>query len=431
MDKILILHYHLNPGGVTRIIESQIGSLKEHGDTVLFKLITGAYEPSGKKLADGIDITVNELINYLPEDESGYTKIYQSFREFFFNSVQNGEIIHVHNLNLGKNPILTLIISQMARKGVRVVNHVHDFAEDRPVNMKFLRAVIEGFFGENLKSIMYPELGNYLFATLTTHDQKRLMDYGVSAKRIFLLPNPVSFSEPDFAGKEDIRKELCMKLKINPDKKIITFPVRVIQRKNIGEYILLTVLFHEKANWIVTLPPLNPFEVEPYLVWKKFCEDQKIPLVFEAGSEIDFEKIMLASDLCFTTSIQEGFGMVFLEPWLFNISMMGRNIKHVTEDIIKTGIEFPLLYDRMIVNTGNKKTDFALLESQEQRKYISNSLRDHLLRDELIADNPFLGKIFNSVEQNLIQKNKTLILNEYSHKKYAERLQGIYQKFAE
>jgi glycosyltransferase involved in cell wall biosynthesis len=431
MSQIFIVHYHLNPGGVTRIIESHVRALTEYGKSENVLLLTGTEIQAGNLIGPQVICKVNEMLNYLPEDESVYMDTFNSLNGFFKKELVKDDILHVHNLNLGKNPILTLVISEMAQQGYRVVNHVHDFAEDRPENMEYLKRVIEGFFKKNLNSILYPNVSNYFYTPLTSYDLQRLQGYGIQNERLFLLPNPVTFHLTGNPLNNVLsKKKVCRTLQLDAKKMLITYPVRVIRRKNIGEYILLAFLFSDKAHWLVTLPPQNPVEIEPYLQWKSFCMHYKIPLTFEVGSVVTFEEVISASDLCFTTSIQEGFGMVFLEPWLFDKPVAGRKIKHVTDDIAKTGVDFPLLYDEFIVNSGNTKTDFATLSQNQQQQYIESVVKNESLKKELFTDNPFLGKLLTSVSKSLIERNKSIILNEYSIVKYAERLKRIYQAFA-
>ncbi len=429
MQRILIIHYHLNPGGVTRIINLQARSLIEHSNSYEVLLMTGAGDSTGIFINSGIRMLVNEVLNYLPENEQIYQSTYDVLKKFLYEQVYADDIIHVHNLNLGKNPILTLVISELANEGFRIINHVHDFAEDRPENIEFLNHVIGGFFKKDIQSLLYPNLPNFLYAVLTSHDLNRLQELGIDKNNLFLLPNPVAFDRRgNMVKKEIVKKQVCDTLQIDYQKKLVTYPVRAIRRKNMGEYILFAVLFRDEANWLVTQPPLNPVEVESYLQWKSFCLKNKIPVIFEAANLVAFEDIMQASDFCFTTSIQEGFGMTFLEPWLLDTPVLGRNISHVTSDIEKTGVEFPLLYNAFIVNFENKTIDFSKLTPDQQRLYIETIIQNKSLQKELFNDNPYVGKLLTSINESLIKKNKAIILNEFSLKKYAERLERIYQK---
>ena len=139
--------------------------------------------------------------------------------------------------------------------------------------------------------------------------------------------------------KTKAKTEICDQLNLEQNKLLITYPVRVIQRKNIGEFILLAALFNENANFVVTQPPQNPVEIERYKKWVDFCKKEKINVTFEAGTKVDFEKLLIASDFCITTSYNEGFGMVYLEPWLLNTPVVGRDIDFISKDFRADGFD--------------------------------------------------------------------------------------------
>ena len=82
---------------------------------------------------------------------------------------------------------------------------------------------------------------------------------------------------------------------------------------------------------------------------------------------------MPASDYCVTTSMMEGFGLTYLEPWLEGIPVIGRNIETCTVDLKRNGLRFPLLYDRFIVPFKGEKTDFKDLDQQQQQQVIQES----------------------------------------------------------
>ena len=48
-----------------------------------------------------------------------------------------------------------------------------------------------------------------------------------------------------------------------------------------------------------------------------------------------------------STSIAEGFGLGFLEPWTFGKGLCGRNIPEITKDFENLGINLQNLYSRL------------------------------------------------------------------------------------
>ena len=431
MGRILIVHYHLNPGGVTRIIESQVAALINWLPGINILVLTGHCANQGFFKDLGVKLLLNENLNYLSSDAS-ISGTYKALRDFFRELLESGDILHVHNLNLGKNPVLTCIISELAYSGYSVVNHAHDFAEDRPGNLEVMKNITSELSDRPLGDILYPRLENVAHACLNTPDKERLKMYGADPGKIFLLPNPVIFNlsgkEPDH---KNLKGNICDRLGIDPEKLLITYPVRVIRRKNIGEYILLCRLFMSEASWLVTQPPKNPAEIIPYEEWKQFCADEDIPVIFEAGLKVDFAELIMASDLCFTTSIKEGFGMVYMEPWLLGTSVIGRDLPNITNDLEQSGMEFPLLYERLAVMRENRESDFGMLAMQEQMNYIREVKHDPRKENELKRANPFLKNLLNSVDTKIIDKNKNTIIKEYSLENYAQRLERLYKEITE
>lgn len=421
---INIFHYHLNPGGVTRIIESQIQALNKAGNYNIC-LLTGHCENKQWLEKQNVKVIEEQALNYLTNTQDLEAK-YKQVLQLFKTWCKIDDLLHVHNLNLGKNPLVTLALSEMAHVGFKVLNHAHDFAEDRPDNMNLLKHVLNRLSDRDLKEVLYPAVPNYQYATLNSFDLNRLKKAGIPESRVYLLPNPVVFNElhtSDFF--EEMRNEIIATLGLAPSKQIITYPVRVIRRKNIGEFILLAALYSDKANWVVTQPPKNPVEKEQYDKWKEFCKQEQINVTWEAGNKVDFEKLIRVSDFCFTTSIQEGFGMVYMEPWLMNTPVIGRDIKMVTKDLKSAGMEFPLLYKRLIVSDNKEIYE---LNFDEQTRVIREYLNDSSGKEHLIKQNIFLKGLLDLPSEILIKRNKEVILKQFSLDNYSKRLNEIYQK---
>ncbi len=154
------------------------------------------------------------------------------------------------------------------------------------------------------------------------------------------MPNPVKANSPkQDVTKEELKNSLCRRLDLDPGLKLCTYPVRAIKRKNLGEFILLAAIFTGKAHFTVTQPPRNPAEIPQYNRWKAFCLDKGIRVKFEAGEMIDYEDLIYISDFCITTSIREGFGMVYLEPWLAGTPVIGRELSCILGRFKKPGYE--------------------------------------------------------------------------------------------
>ncbi|MFA6715748.1 MAG: glycosyltransferase family 4 protein [Victivallaceae bacterium] len=424
--KIAIVHYHLNPGGVTRIIEMQLAALSKRREITQIQLFAGA-PAENLKLPPGTEFICNPDMNYLDGNALSEKEIDQKHNrliDFFLDTTTADTVIHAHNLNLGKNPVLTAALGNLVSGGRQMVNHIHDFAEDRPANIAALENLIEKHFGRRLRDIMYPVRENCRYAVLNSFYVERLTRLAIPPDRISLLPNPVSVETiSKHRQKAEAQAKVRRLLKINPELPNYVYPVRGIRRKNLGEFILLASLFKDRANWIITLPPLNPVEKVEYDKWKEFCAAKKIPVIFEAGEKCAFKEIMGSADRAVTTSIREGFGMAFLEAWLFGIPVVGRDLP-VTRDFRAAGIKLDGLYEKLATP---EMEDFALLNQPAQMAFIKELSANPEVQREFIAANPQLQGVTANFSREIITENRKLIRQQYSIENYGEKLLEIYK----
>jgi hypothetical protein len=170
-----------------------------------------------------------------------------------------------------------------------------------------------------------------------------------------------------------------------------------------------------------------------------------------------------------TTSITEGFGFSFLEPWTANKILWGRKLPEICNDFEKKGILLDHLYTRLSVPvewlgkeklfmtwqagirkacsmfgimidktkiltafekiTANESVDFGLLDEALQKTVIANVLSDKSHRDRLISLNPFLLDPGNvSDKEALIQNNMNAVLFHYNKTNYRKKLVDIYSR---
>jgi len=431
---IVIGHYHLHPGGVTKIIDSQVKSLRQNHTDDELKVICGHADEeliqSYKK--ENISVIINNDLNYLAEGlpKQELDNKYQRLKSFFISQLSENSILHFHNVNLGKNPLVSYCLYELAKGGYNVFNHAHDFAEDRPENMEFIRNIIENKFEKNMQEVLYPfDLHNYKYGVINSFDKERLIENGISSKRIVLLPNPVGIPE----DAEKLNTEACSKqirrtFNIDDSKKIVTYPVRVIRRKNIGELILLSELFRDQAVFLVTLAPKNPLEIKPYEEWKSFCIEHNLDnILFEVAGEIDFDPLIKGSDFCITTSLREGFGMTFMEPWLYKTPVIGRNIDYIVRDFHALGLSFPNNYDQLIIP--NENQDFKVLNESEQKRQILRVVNDEKEKERFFSENEQLKSLLSSIDNETIEHNRKIIIKNYSFENYGKKLLDTYQGF--
>jgi len=433
--KVVYIHHHLRPGGVSRVIARQIGSL---GDSVRALLIVGEPPPSPPpfpyKVVPGLaydrDRKDAESPLTIAED------LQKVVRSFFG---EEPDILHFHNPTLGKNNDLLRVIEAQFEKGSRMLLQIHDFAEDgRPMN----------YSGEP-----YPE--NCHYAVLNTRDYEILLKAGLVPEGLHLIPNPV---EPLPCG-EGKQKE----------RDVVLYPVRAIRRKNIGEAVLLSLFTAETKTVGITLEPTGSLDCRSYDDWRGFVRENGLRVSFRLGIEQRFEDVLKRTICTITTSIKEGFGYCFLEPWTCRKMLFGRALPDICSDFEKNGIDLGHLYSRidvpleffdleMFVTKWKRcyrerlaryslpaddslveehlqslvqggKIDFCLLSEDLQQEVIRRVSGRKSAFHKMLDENPFLVR-FSSLKEDkeIIENNRKAVKEIYSLDRCRDTLLGVYTK---
>ncbi len=431
--KIAFLHYHLKPGGVTTVIKHQAAALEK---TCSRLVLTGS-QPEIPFPADTVDIAG---IGY---DQPGSPKydplaVADKIVQTIHSKWKDGcDILHVHNPTLAKNRTFLRILRALQKQNIRLLLQIHDFAEDGRLMQ---------YFDEDYVADCH-------YAVLNSRDYNILTTCGLTAEGLHKIPNPII--PPPFQSETPAVKNR------------ILYPVRAIRRKNIGEAILISFFFKNKPNLAISLPPNSPADIRHYREWKDFVKTNHLDVAFDVGLKKDFRTLVASAKFLLTTSITEGFGFSFLEPWLANKVLWGRKLADICADFEKKGINLKHLYETLRVPlewidqknffsiwkqnvekacarlnctideaaienayqlmTGNHTIDFGLLDESFQKQVIAHVIADDVEHKILVRLNPFLssaGEIENG--PNLSKNNAKAIVNGYNQESYKEKLLKIY-----
>lgn len=374
--QLAILHYHLNRGGVTQAIANHLmalATLDQADQPQRVALVTCGrregwpHEAVQKRLPFPlvlIDIPTLDYDNQAISDPAALaTAIRDGLQAEGFSPDQT--ILHTHNHALGKNASLPGALRELASEYCQLLQ-VHDFAEDsRPANYRMLCRSLRVDDAAKLAEQIYPQGAGIHYATLTSRDRGVLASAGVEESRLHVLPNPIAEFD-DLPSSQVAREEVFGKLALQPTDRLVTYPVRGIRRKNVGEMLLHSALTADETYHAITLAPANPAELASFDRWQALAKSCKLNCLFDIGASIDFLKILAASDAIITTSLAEGFGMVFLEAWLAGRPLVGRNLPEITADFTAEGVELETLVDTLQVpldwvNRDTLKEDLAEL----------------------------------------------------------------------
>ncbi len=474
--RIGVLHYHLQRCGVRTVITNSLRSLIAHGQfqKLHIDLIScDTRRPNGQSLTDELrqfalhhqatQTSINPIeipaLTYRDQPFANRDELFQqaeqlaqlliSETQLEQNPTSAPYLLHTHNANLGKNPLLTLAIKILADKlqhqnlPAWILFQMHDFAEDhRPACWAALRDCSGTSDPKLAVEMMYPNSPRIFFACINSHDQQNFIQAGIDPHRTTVLPNsidietfssaPLTRMSPaqlqslkinpiDFAA--DLKNRIAAFAKKNgyhfdPTRKIIVSPIKTIRRKNVIESILLLLLINQTNQTdddyqlLINLPASTPDDLAYCRAVENFVKKNQLPVTIGFGTEIlagghhrqihsdgsvisySLIDLLHLSHAVFTTSIQEGFGYVFHEPWLTQKAVLGRNLPKVTPDFIRNGMNLDHLYDHLLIPKAWLVSNPKLNTPQQNPatwKHILEKYTEKILHLRQAADQPPLS----------------------------------------
>jgi hypothetical protein len=333
---VVIFHYHLFPGGVTNVVTLSIRAiLEELPQITRIRLVCGSERhlqglrnhlfgntPDSEKR---VEIEVLPELFYLRRDaKPGDADVPEigTLKQLLLSRFA-GSYWWIHNFHLGKNPVFTQALLEIAeeRPDQPLLFHIHDFPECARYDSL---ALLDRFVDRPL----YPTSANVRYAVINRRDLRLLTSAGVPEARVALLNNPVPGNRAAEPDRQGVRKKLERGFAgrfpgYRPEAPLLFYPVRTIRRKNALEAGLFARLSEEPANLIITLPGVSEKEA-PYssLVHECFVRGL-IPGMSGVGTElpaagIGFQELALSADCVVSSSVQEGFGYLFIDGrrWL-------------------------------------------------------------------------------------------------------------------
>lgn len=479
---LVILHHHLNPGGVTRVIANHLLALDAvlTSDESLRVLILCDGQTAGwpRDLSSQLNRIACDVVG-LPN--LGYDAHAVAHPDRLATQVRGAltanrcdpenTVLHAHNHSLGKNASFPGALRQLAENGYPLLLQIHDFAEDfRPQNYRLLRAALGT---DSLSRQLYFHAAHVHFATLNRRDLGVLDRAGIPEELLHLLPNPVMGID-DLPSKAEAKAQLKDRLRVNEQTRYVLYPVRGIRRKNLGEMLLLSAIGNsddlQPTILGLTLAPQNPSALPYYERWKSLAEQLQLPCLFDTGGEngLSFAENLAASDCVLTTSVAEGFGMVFLEAWLAGKPLVGRNLPEITIDFVEAGVQLDALYQRLAVPlkwigrqrvvdametacralyaaydvsapsrmkleaivdrmTDDGTIDFGRLEETLQEMIIRRIVSSNDDKSELVRLNPVL-ETGSEAGDEMISRNRNVVENRFSLRASGQQLRAIYDK---
>ncbi len=489
--KLAFLHYHLNRGGVTRVIEGHLRALQRAREKGFLAVSPGSRLPVlvlyggraegwpwalGDSLpALAIHYKALSCLDYDSEQGTPPTPdlvtavIEEALQEAGF--LPQETILHVHNHSVGKNAALPEALFRLAARGWRILLQIHDFVEDfRPANFRHLATGMLRW-GNNPRTWqgrLYPQAAHVHYAVLTHAAAAVLARSGVPTERIHYLPNPIAMVA-HLPSRAKARKKVQNCLGLASDNSYWLYPVRAIRRKNIGEAVLLAALGGSKVRIGISLPATSPTETPAYHFWRRLAQDLCKNVYFELAlqTQADFATHLAAADRVLTTSLAEGFGLSFLEPWVCDRELVGRDLPEVVDDFRNLGVKFERLYRQLVIpasvvdiaclrsylrncyrevlecygvdapetwweqldeKVAGKTLDFGDLDELDQARIINRVVDDKSFQDQILEENPLIKEwLTTDSDPRMIAANKERVLDNFGLESIGRRLVGIYE----
>jgi len=364
--KVVIVHYHLRRGGVSRVIDAAQRALIERGHEVL---VLSGEAPTFEGMSGAVRVL--DALDYRNTGSSviadSLTDALKAEARAHFGS--EPDLWHFHNPTLAKNVMFPSVIRILAEEGARIVLQLHDFAEDgRPGNYSKQRSFFDSESG--FENTLYPTAKQIHYATINHRDFEFLRAAGVAKNNLHVLPNAITA----FPLSTTLEERPFSKNKL-----FALYPTRGIRRKNIGELLLLALIYGHQVDFATTLNPENPEWMPVHEHWSALIEELELPvdLGISENNRYEFLDLMGWADFFVTTSVAEGFGLAFLEPWVSGKAVIGRDLPGITKDFEKVGVDLGHLYERIDVPVAWFDTDALKqeIESVLRRTYLAYDMK--------------------------------------------------------
>lgn len=371
-SQICVVHYHLRPGGVRRIIELALPPLTRGTTVRRVTILTG--EPGEKSWVQALQAELGAVkLRVVCDPACRYAADQrldaETMRETIATTLERvitrpkETVLWVHNPGLARNLMLAEAVRRLiTRTKIRTVFHHHDFwfenrwarwPEARQAGYRTLDAVADSIFATG---------------AAVEHAAINRSDALVLKSRSTLhgtwMPNLAAPRQRPSAG-ETAHAARWLVDRLGEGAPCWLFPTRFLRRKNLAEAVLLTRWLRPDA-WLVTTAGVSSSDEASYARrLEAAARDGKwrarFRLLEGAGREApSIAALMAAAEMIVMTSAQEGFGLPSIEAVAAGRPLLARRLPNVVPDLEAMGFRLPWLYDEVWI-------DPVLLDGKRER----------------------------------------------------------------
>jgi glycosyltransferase involved in cell wall biosynthesis len=366
---LVIVHYHLRPGGIRRVIELAVPHLVRHAPRPLTRLVLATGEPADARwhqhfaaqiLPVPVEVFQDLSFRYVSEQRAGVVALRRRIRAALARLLPSRApddcLVWAHNPGVGRNLLLAReLAAATAARGIPLLAHHHDWwfdnrwkrwPEMRRFGVPTLAAAARAVF---------PPHGN-LGHVAINHADAALLHRSFRA-RAGWLPNLAQTAAPPAAARVRRAARWLAAQLAQPGAPVWLVPCRSLRRKNLAEALLLTRWLHPEA-WLVVTGTASSQDEVPYVRALAAAAHQhhwRARLGVLGGDEArkpGVAELLAASQAVLLTSIQEGFGLPYLEAAAARRPLLARRLPHIAPDLHRFGFRFPQAYDDLRVDPG-------------------------------------------------------------------------------
>lgn len=452
--KIVFIHYVIGDvGGVNTVIYNNARSILKMVPTarvVFLGAIKNKFSrlPRRARYVDVPELDITEsrkkriseegIFEYMNQGEKIYIKLSRY--------LEDADVVIIENPNIGIHPAATYAFYRLVKRNsiekrkMKIIFRIHDFAEDRRENflnlLKF-RGVESSLYWHK---VMFPDKRNCSYIVINQADIKTLKSHGlIKEGKIHYIPNPIDDEKlPNGRRANELKNKIIEKYNLKEDIGFIYYPVRIVSRKNIEEAIFLTCIinYHLNKDYYLVVSLKTKEEESYYRKLKRFVEKNNLPVILGIEDMVGIRRVFKnnklvkygvgdayrMSDKVITTSILEGFGLVFIESWFFDKCLIGRDIQDKTRGFKANGINLEHLYTALFIDG----KDFTTYNLPQKLRFI-RKLKNTKFREMFIKDNLHqlqgMFRLFNEgYEKKLIKVNRRHVIKNYNSKKIAREI---------
>jgi glycosyltransferase involved in cell wall biosynthesis len=361
--RLIIVHYHFRPGGVRRVIE--LGTPWVAAAVGADEILLAGGEPPetawlehfqarlGKRRVRTAACAAAGYWAEIRKSPAAAARDVERFCASWASGAASGEtVVWAHNQGLGRNLLLTQALAQTcAAHEIPLFLHHHDWwFDNRWQRWPEMRAA--GFRTlAHVARVIFPLLPLARHLAINHADAAVLQKHfpGQSG----WLPN---LSEPgDLPTVREARQaRQWLRRQLGDDAPVWLMPCRLLRRKNLAEALLLQRWLRPEA-WLVTTGALSSADERAYarrLAAAAQRHRWRLRLSLLQGPERgkpSVPALLAASEAMVLTSLQEGFGLPFLEAAQAGKPLLARALPNIAPDLARFGLIFPQYYDEIWV----------------------------------------------------------------------------------